>query len=147
MGISSKLLLFDGGENQGKKRNICVYVVIYFLSTPEVHAMEIRYKIWLEEKGLPVLGDGAALLLEKIDQLGSIKQAAASMSMSYRQAWGTLKKAEERLGMALLQKQVGGESGGGASLTEDAYDLLAKYKRFRAELDDAVHEIFRQYFE
>lgn len=109
--------------------------------------MEIRYKVWLEKDGQPVLGDGTALLLEKIEQLGSIKQAAVSMSMSYRQAWGALKKAEERLGVALLQKQVGGESGGGASLTEDAYEILAKYKRFRAELDNAVHEIFRQCFE
>lgn len=108
--------------------------------------MEFRYKVWLEKDGQPVLGDGTALLLEKIAQLGSIKQAAASMSMSYRQAWGTLKKAEIRVGVTLLQKQVGGESGGGASLTEDAYDLLAKYKRFREELDSAMHEIFLRYF-
>lgn len=109
--------------------------------------METRYKIWLEKDGQPVLGDGTALLLEKIAQLGSIKRAAESMSMSYRQAWGVLKKAEARLGMTLLQKQVGGESGGGASLTEDAYDLLAKYKRFREQLDNAVQGIFRRHFE
>lgn len=48
--------------------------------------MQVRYKLWLEE-GEHVFGEGLFELLQEIDRLGSINQAARSLKMSYRQAW------------------------------------------------------------
>lgn len=107
--------------------------------------MKVRCKVWLED-GSPLFGDGLALLLQAIDELGSINQAAARLNMSYRQAWGHIKKIEERMGLSLLNTRIGGERGGGSQLTPAARELLQKYQLFRKRADDSIQEIFHQLF-
>lgn len=107
--------------------------------------MEVRYKVWLQDEK-PVFGDGMAKLLEAIDELGSINQAAARLRMSYRQAWGRIKETEERLGIKLLDTKVGGESGGGARLTDEARVILQKYQVFKQKVDAAIQEVFHDVF-
>jgi len=64
--------------------------------------MKARCKMWLEEDD-HLFGDGVANLLESIDELGSISQAAAKLNISYRRAWGLIKKSESRMGIKLLK--------------------------------------------
>lgn len=109
--------------------------------------MDYRFKVWLEHDGETVFGDGLLYLLTLIRQRGSIRRAAEEMKMSYRQAWGSIKKAEGRLGIGLLVKQVGGESGGGAQLTPEAEDLISRYEEFRHAADKAVKKCFQKHFE
>jgi len=70
-------------------------------------------------------------ILEAVGRLGSLNQATAALHISYRQAWGLLKQAEERLGAPLLTRRVGGAEGGGAALTDVAQDLLLRYHALR----------------
>lgn len=109
--------------------------------------MELRYKVWLESDGETVFGDGLSRLLSGIAQQGSISRAAFSMKLSYREAWGRIKRAEESLGVKLLIKQVGGEEGGGARLTPEAERLLDQYRKFRTEVEAAMAKIFNDNFE
>ena len=51
-------------------------------------------------------------MLSAIKRLGSIRQAAAEMQMSYRQAWGHLRTAEKRLRMQLIVTKVGAKPEG-----------------------------------
>lgn len=85
-------------------------------------------KLWLEtEKGY-VFGEGAFELLGRIEKYGTISKAAASMNMSYRQAWGILKKVEKRLGEPLVETKRGGAHGGGRSkLTSLGRRILQQY--------------------
>ncbi|UCD72596.1 MAG: TOBE domain-containing protein [Candidatus Bathyarchaeota archaeon] len=85
-------------------------------------------KLWLEtEKGY-VFGEGAFELLGKIEKYGTISKAATSMNMSYRQAWGILKKVEKRLGEPLVETKRGGAYGGGRStLTPLGRRILQQY--------------------
>jgi len=106
-----------------------------------------RIKLWLEQEGQQVFGDGLYHLLTLIHRYGSIRQAAEDMKMSYRHAWGTVKKAEERLGVTLLHKKTGGESGGGARLTPEAEDLIFKYREFRHQVEKFAAERFAEYFD
>jgi molybdate transport system regulatory protein len=108
--------------------------------------MEIRYKIWLEKDGEAVFGNGLESLLETIDEAGSINRASAALHMSYREAWGRIKEAEDRLGFKLLERQIGGEEGGGAKLTDRARDLLKRYEDLRAEVDREMERIYRNHF-
>ena len=108
--------------------------------------MNYRFKIWLEKDDEQVLGDGLVYQLTLIRKYGSISRAAEDMQMSYRHAWGTIKKAEGRLGVSLLIKKVGGESGGGAQLTPEAENLLDKYEAFRREAGEAVEKSFVKHF-
>jgi len=108
--------------------------------------MDFRLKIWLEKDNQPVFGRGLLCLLTLIRQHGSIKRAAEDLGMSYRQAWGNIKKAENRLGLKLLIKHVGGESGGGAQLTDEARQLVLKYENFMHDAEDAVKSVYARHF-
>ena len=52
--------------------------------------LHIKSKFWIEDpKGRPVFGGGRAMVLQKIDELGSIQAAADELKMSYRAVLGT----------------------------------------------------------
>lgn len=70
-------------------------------------ALTMRLHLWFESEERIFLGIGRALLLEKIEEHGSLRQAATDMKMSYRAAWGKLKAAEESIGKPLVQKVKG----------------------------------------
>jgi len=77
------------------------------------------FKLWLETDDGYVYGPGVNALLQKVEETGTLKEAAAALDMSYRYAWGLIKKAEEKLGESLILAHKGGRSGGGgAELTE-----------------------------
>ena len=109
-------------------------------------AIQVRSKIWLEAAGRPFLGEGRRALLGAIEDSGSISQAARLLKITYRKAWGQIKFMEEQLGLPLVLKLTGGVGGGGARLTPEAHELLAKYDRLIAGLQEQVNERFREVF-
>ncbi|MBZ5514286.1 MAG: LysR family transcriptional regulator, partial [Acidobacteriia bacterium] len=60
---------------------------------------------------------GKAALLQAVDRLGSIQQAADEFGMSYRHAWGAIRRIENRAGFKIVDTKLGGKEGGGARLT------------------------------
>lgn len=110
------------------------------------NGLEIRSKLWIEVEGEPVFGRGRRLLLEAIDKHGSINQAAKEISISYRKAWSYIKAMEERLGFALVKRRAGGRNGGGALITGDAREFLAKYRALEDRIKEIVDERFRDIF-
>ena len=109
--------------------------------------MKIRSKLWIEIDGEPVFGRGRRFLLEAIDTYGSINQASKTINISYRKAWSYIKSMEERLGIKLVERRVGGKNGGGATLTEKAREFLVKYKALEKGIRDIVDERFRNIFD
>jgi molybdate transport system regulatory protein len=67
------------------------------------HRPTVRIHLWLEQEGSVFFGKGRVLLLDKIEELGSIKKAAEALGMSYRAAWGKIKATEKILGMELVE--------------------------------------------
>ena len=108
--------------------------------------IEVRSKVWVEVGGRPVLGPGRQELLRAVEEQGSISKAARLLNLAYRKAWGQIKAMEDRLGLPLVQKQTGGQGGGGARLTPEAKDLLSKYGRLAQGLEGEVDEKFREIF-
>jgi len=108
--------------------------------------MKVKAKIWLEEKGRPVFGDGRCSLLEAIGSSGSIKRGAERLGMSYKHAWDEVALMESRMGLKLLDRRAGGRGGGGVSLTRGARDLVAKYRRFERSAFDALKRVFENSF-
>ena len=76
----------------------------------------IRMHLWLETGDGMFFGMGRALLLAKIGEHGSLKKAADELGMSYRAAWGKIKKTEEILGDKLIVQA--GSKKEGYQLTE-----------------------------
>ncbi|MDD3653900.1 MAG: LysR family transcriptional regulator [Desulfotomaculaceae bacterium] len=110
------------------------------------HLFQVKYKLWLEKDGT-VLGDGLIKLLSRVAWFGSISQAARDMGMSYRNAWGKIKLAEKRCGVNLVLTQVGGEMGGGAKLTPEAVELVARFYKLQKEVDESVQNSFNEIFQ
>jgi len=82
-----------------------------------------------------VFGPGVYSLLKKIMSVGTLKEASTELGMSYRYAWGLIKKAEEKLGEPLLSAHKGGKSGGGgAELTKRAKIFLTDFENLREQM-------------
>ncbi|MHC1727035.1 MAG: winged helix-turn-helix domain-containing protein [Syntrophobacteraceae bacterium] len=99
----------------------------------ELQEPTVRIHIWLESEDQMFFGSGRALLLAKIDQHGSLKKAAAEMGMSYRAAWGKIKKTEKVLGFKLIEQN--GCKKGGHRLTEHGQCLREKYHLWFNEVE------------
>lgn len=108
--------------------------------------MEIKAKFWIENKGEVVLGSGKAALLHAVHENGSIQRAAEEFDMSYRHAWGIIKKMEERAGFRLVDVQVGGGKGKGAKLTGRGRDFLEKFTLLEEGLRKITMERFEEMF-
>jgi len=109
--------------------------------------LKLRYKLWIEKDGEKVFGDGPLDILHRVERTGSLRQAAAEINMSYSQAWNLMKDLEKRLGFNLLKRKVGGEKGGGSEITEEARELMMKFKIFRKRADQNLHSLYKKIFQ
>jgi len=98
-------------------------------------AYTCRGRLWLEGMEGTFLGYGRIVLLERIDQFGSIAQAARSMKMSYKHAWDLVESMNRQSSEPLVCKTSGGKRGGGTQLTEHGRKAIVAYRsmdgRFR----------------
>ena len=108
--------------------------------------VEIKAKFWVENRGEVVLGSGKAALLLSVNENGSIQRAAEEFGMSYRHAWGIIRKMEQRAGFKLVNAQAGGGEGKGAQLTARGKDFLGKFSLFEETLRKVTTEKFREIF-
>ncbi|MDE3115128.1 MAG: LysR family transcriptional regulator [Pseudomonadota bacterium] len=83
-------------------------------------------------------GPGKARLLELIDELQSIRRAAAAMEMSYRQAWLLVQGTEEIFGGPIVETAIGGARGGGSKLTALGRELLVRYRAIETKTAQAA---------
>ena len=105
-------------------------------------SLVLRSNMWLERNGLVVLSEWRVSLLEAIDELGSISAAAEKLQVPYHRAWDRLQEMEQGLGVALLDRQAGGQSGGGARLTPAGADYVARFRRFNEGLNELISQRF-----
>ena len=108
----------------------------------------LRYKLWLSAvSGEGIIGESQYKLLRAIEENGSLKAAAEGLLISYRKAWGDIKKAEELLGYELTEKQRGGKDGGKSELTSKAKNLLKAYDELHKKLDITIESAYDDFKE
>jgi molybdate transport system regulatory protein len=108
--------------------------------------MNPRFNLWIEIDGDVVLSRWRIKLLKAIDATGSISSAADRMDVPYRRAWERINEMECRLGVDLLQTEVGGSGGGGAVLTEEAKDLIVRFDHFESGMEEEIEQRFKNAF-
>jgi molybdate transport system regulatory protein len=108
--------------------------------------MEIKAKFWIENRGEVVLGGGKTALLLAVDRLGSIQRAADEFGMSYRHAWGVIKKIERRAGFKILDTRLGGKDRG-AQLTPKGKAFVKHVDSLLKNLQGIVEKRFKQKFQ
>jgi len=74
------------------------------------------------------LGPGKIELLERIQQTGSLRQAAQALSMSYRRAWLLLDGLNHSFTEPVSTASVGGQGGGGVTLTPFGLEVIRCYR-------------------
>ncbi|MBB6216905.1 molybdate transport repressor ModE-like protein [Anaerosolibacter carboniphilus] len=108
--------------------------------------MDIRWRIWIENNQQKIFGKGPRDLLLKVDELGSLRQAALALGMSYSKAWNLVSSLEKSLEIPILEKRIGGVDGGSSVLTKEARTLLAKYEILEHEVEKAIIKIYKGIF-
>ncbi|MHA1216692.1 MAG: winged helix-turn-helix domain-containing protein [Candidatus Thorarchaeota archaeon] len=104
--------------------------------TEIVRSLRPRWKLWLEKSGVYVFGPGAYTLLRAIQKTGSLSEGARLAGMSYRYAWGVIRKIEKQLGVKLIETHRGGAvGGGGATVTEAALELMSVFSKISDEFE------------
>ncbi len=107
----------------------------------------LKYKIWLVSKDEEnILGDGKINLLKEIGKSNSIQSAVNTIGISYRKAWGNIKKAEEVLEFPLVEKHRGGQKGGTTILTKEGKNLIAAYDELHKEIDITINKTIKKFF-
>jgi len=107
----------------------------------------LNYKFWLTQKdGTEILDEKVFILLKDIDLVGSIQAAAIKNNISYRKAWGDIKKAESILKFSVIETQRGGKEGGKSILTKDGKNMLNAFAELEKEFDKAVYNTAKKFF-
>lgn len=86
----------------------------------------VRMHLWLESGENVYFGMGRVMLLDRIEEHGSLRKAAESLGMSYRAAWGKLRATEDALGVVLVETV--GSKRGGYRLTPAGQRLRDKFR-------------------
>ena len=92
----------------------------------------------------PSLGDTRIQLLEAIERLGSLSQAAKSIPMSYRAAWDALDEMNNLAEQPLVIRTAGGKNGGGTQLTAYGKQTVALYRALQAEYQQVLERVQQQ---
>jgi len=94
----------------------------------------------LQDRDQTVLDEVDALLLRRISETNSLTKAAKMIGISYRNAWGRIKKIEGDLGKQILKTRIGGTDGGSSILTTEGMSLFREYRTMRKYLFNALDD-------
>jgi molybdate transport system regulatory protein len=88
--------------------------------------------LWLQRRGHTSLGGNRVALLESIDALGSITQAAKAVGLSYKGAWDAVDAINNLADEPVVLRETGGRAGGGSRLSEHGRQLVRLYRQLEA---------------
>lgn len=92
------------------------------------HQPAPRVRLRLQHGEHIFIGPGRADLLEGIAATGSIAEAGRRLGMSYQRAWSLVQAMNADFTEPLVDKQRGGQTGGGAVLTAAGQAVLQAYR-------------------
>lgn len=90
--------------------------------------LQLGGNLWLKYNKVSNLGKEKIDLLRAIDKCGSLSKAAKEVGISYKTAWDSIDLINNLHKDILVEKIVGGASGGGAKLTSKAKDIIRLFE-------------------
>lgn len=106
--------------------------------------IQVNGSLWLETPEGLKIGKGRAMLLQKIDETGSIAEAARLLEMSCRRAWAMVKDMNMEAALPLVAKQNGGKNGGGAQLTATGKTMLGCYQQVFGQFQEFQQQVGKE---
>lgn len=99
--------------------------------------------VTLTKRGATVIGEREARLLDAVDRVRSIKDAASEAGISYRTAWSAIQQMEQALGRPMVVSRAGGPGGGATTLTEESRHLLGLYQDLKRRLEESLLQLWQ----
>src|SRR5216110_1773932 len=96
--------------------------------------------VTLSRRGVSLLGEREARLLDAVERVRSIKDAASEAGISYRTAWSSIQQMEQALGRPIVVSRAGGPGGGATTLTDECRSLLALYQDLEGRLEAMLQQ-------
>jgi len=86
------------------------------------------------------LGPGKVDLLQSINKVGSISEAARQDQISYRRAWDMVNAMNHCFKKPLVESVTGGKGGGGAALTPLGKKVIEIYRDMEKKASQSIQE-------
>jgi molybdate transport system regulatory protein len=102
--------------------------------------MHLNGRIWVETDKGKLLGPGRIELLQRIQQCGSLRQAALQMEMSYKKAWDLISDMNTQFSDPLVISNRGGKGGGKAVVTAKGEFVIQRYGELRAQFEQFLKQ-------
>jgi molybdate transport system regulatory protein len=99
--------------------------------------------VTLTKRGVTVIGEREARLLDAVARVRSIKDAASEAGISYRTAWSAIQQMEQALGRPMVVSRAGGPGGGATTLTDECRQLLALYQDLKRRLEENLLRVWQ----
>jgi molybdate transport system regulatory protein len=103
---------------------------------PATKSLKPRFRLMTGDE--IALGPGKADLLEAVAETGSIAEAARQLDLSYMRAWSMIKTMNQSFQEPVVAKNRGGETHGGATVTEFGHKVLKLYRQMEAKAAKAT---------
>jgi len=101
-------------------------------------APALRGHIWIEGSEGTFLGYGRVALLERIQEFGSITEAAKSLEIPYRKAWLLIDSMNRQVPKPYVITSAGGRKGGGTMVTPEGEDAIAQFWKIHKEFQKFI---------
>lgn len=102
----------------------------FILNTKKKNLIKIRIQI----KNNFYVGPGKILLLEKVNQKGSISKAAESIGLSYKKAWKLINELNNHSSKKLVDAKSGGKGVRGSQLTPEGKIFIKIFRNIENKL-------------
>lgn len=93
-----------------------------------------------QSNGRVILDEIDARLLRRVSETNSLTEAAKLLGISYRNAWGRIRKIESMSGEKILVTSTGGAAGGSSRLTPEGMSLFKEFRKVRKYLFNVLDD-------
>ena len=107
---------------------------------PKTSNIRCRSRFRIMSGDLIALGPGKVDLLESIDNVGSISEAARQSNISYLRAWDMVDTMNQCFSEPVVESVTGGKGGGGATLTSLGKRVDEIYRNMEIKASMATQE-------
>lgn len=106
--------------------------------------IELHSSVWMTVNEKNFGSANHVALLAKIEECGSITQAAKAVRMSYKAAWDAIDTMNNLASEPLVARLSGGKGGGGTQLTQRGKQLVKNFQIIEQEQKDFLQRLKQQ---